>query len=882
MHRLRAFNRTILIVLGVTASVALAVFPLTTTISARAATSAPVKAAAAPGAQRGAYDFVASDGGVFTFGGAGFYGSTGGVHLVKPIVGMATTPSGHGYWLVASDGGVFAFGDARFHGSTGGINLTKPIVGMAATPSGNGYWLVASDGGLFAFGDARFHGSTGGTHLFKPIVGMAPTGSGNGYWLVASDGGLFAFGDALFHGSTGGIRLDQPIVGMAPTSTGNGYWLVASDGGMFAFGDARFHGSTGGIRLDRPIVGMTPTGTGDGYWLVASDGGIFAFGDAEFSGSMGGYRLAQPIVGMTRAVDVAGAILSPGGGNPPPTPPPAVSNFQATASLPASGGSSDLQWSTTNASGCTLSASPAVAGLPKAVPCSGSTSVTLPANPSPNSQAYTFTLTATAPGAANATANATTTVAGFVAATAPVSTATSETPAKVPAIGVGQQLTVTFDQGVSVAPGYSLTLTDGTNEGVLNGTNSTASLSNGAHTVTFTLTAPPIMQTGSILSGVNLQVLSATGVTDAAGSWNLLQSGEVDFLTNTAPASCTPVNSRVFGGTNCLNFGAVTFGGPDPTSIYDVIARPTYDLPGAAATSTPDRNATILSSTPGTGTTTVTLTGGAALYVGQPVTISGTGVVGLDGASTVATVVSASEFTISTPGTTPTSPAATGGSIVLHYDCLLGSGCDQAPEVITNCSAGSTDSVYDLISGAPLGAEPCGTTWHEDQFGNTTSNTLDYIPTPTLSSFEQVGVVETVPGSLWQGGTSVPPQVVSVHNNGDSTATFTFNTPVTCPGPAKLTGPDDPAWEAAQYFWYTNSGGSFSDHHASSISCPPATGGYQIKATFTGGDALPAGPQQYKFEGFGTSGESGVLLIPTGGTSSPFAGEREASQSFLG
>ena len=32
---------------------------------------------------------------------------------------MATTPDGKGYWLLASDGGIFAFGDAGFHGSTG-------------------------------------------------------------------------------------------------------------------------------------------------------------------------------------------------------------------------------------------------------------------------------------------------------------------------------------------------------------------------------------------------------------------------------------------------------------------------------------------------------------------------------------------------------------------------------------------------------------------------------------------------------------------------------------------------------------------------------------------------------------------------------------------
>src|SRR5439155_12799638 len=110
--------------------------------------------------------------------------------------GAADSGASRGYWMVASDGGIFNYGGARFFGSTGAIRLNMPIVGMAATPSGSGYWLVASDGGLFAFGDAGFFGSTGAIKLNKPIAGMAATASGKGYWLVASDGGLFPFGDA--------------------------------------------------------------------------------------------------------------------------------------------------------------------------------------------------------------------------------------------------------------------------------------------------------------------------------------------------------------------------------------------------------------------------------------------------------------------------------------------------------------------------------------------------------------------------------------------------------------------------------------------------------------------------------------------------------------
>ncbi|HVM04125.1 MAG TPA: PQQ-dependent sugar dehydrogenase [Acidimicrobiales bacterium] len=238
--------------------------------------------------------------------GVPFLGSTGALRLASPVVAMAATPSGNGYWLVAADGGVFAFGDAVFRGSTGGTRLARPVVAMAPTPSGQGYRLVASDGGVFAFGDAVFRGSTGGLRLAAPVVGAASTPSGNGYWLVAADGGVFAFGDAVFRGSTGGTRLAAPIVGMAATPSGGGYWLVAADGGVFAFGDAVFRGSTGALRLNRPIVGTAPTPSGAGYFLVASDGGVFAFGDATFAGSTGALALASPVVGMAAGSPGAG------------------------------------------------------------------------------------------------------------------------------------------------------------------------------------------------------------------------------------------------------------------------------------------------------------------------------------------------------------------------------------------------------------------------------------------------------------------------------------------------------------------------------------------------------------------------------------------------
>ncbi|MGH9103837.1 MAG: alkaline phosphatase family protein, partial [Acidimicrobiales bacterium] len=77
----------------------------------------------------------------------------------SPPVGAARTPDGHGYWEVASDGGVFSFGDASYYGSMGGRPLSRPVVGITSTPDGHGYWEVASDGGVFSFGDASYYGS---------------------------------------------------------------------------------------------------------------------------------------------------------------------------------------------------------------------------------------------------------------------------------------------------------------------------------------------------------------------------------------------------------------------------------------------------------------------------------------------------------------------------------------------------------------------------------------------------------------------------------------------------------------------------------------------------------------------------------------------------
>jgi GH25 family lysozyme M1 (1,4-beta-N-acetylmuramidase) len=229
------------------------------------------------------YWIVASDGGVFSFGDATFYGSMGGQHLNAPVVGMTARPQGDGYWLTGSDGGIFTFGNAGFHGSMGGQHLNAPVVGMESTAGGGGYWEAGADGGIYAFGDAPFNGSLPGLNVHvNNVVGIART-PGNGYWLVGSDGGIYSF-SANFYGSMGGQHLNAPVVGMAARPQADGYWLVGSDGGLFAFGNAGFHGSLSGIHLSAAIVGIGATPSGNGYWMVGADGAIYSFGDAPYKG----------------------------------------------------------------------------------------------------------------------------------------------------------------------------------------------------------------------------------------------------------------------------------------------------------------------------------------------------------------------------------------------------------------------------------------------------------------------------------------------------------------------------------------------------------------------------------------------------------------------
>jgi hypothetical protein len=264
-----------------------------------------------PPAPTHGYWLVGSDGGIFTFGSASFYGSTGSLKLQRPVVGITPTKDRGGYWLVASDGGTFAFGDAGFYGSVPGLglnpagsglphSLNAPIVGMVPAADGQGYFVVASDGGVFAFGPgASFAGSCPGIGgCSGPAVSVIPDSSGNGYWLFTATGNVYTFGDAPYLGTPGNVG--SPVTSAVRTPDGKGYWVLVANGTVYGYGDALNYGSPGGqLGGPNPATAVFTTSDGGGYWVVSAAGAVDPYGDAPNDGGMAGTKLNGAIIAAT-------------------------------------------------------------------------------------------------------------------------------------------------------------------------------------------------------------------------------------------------------------------------------------------------------------------------------------------------------------------------------------------------------------------------------------------------------------------------------------------------------------------------------------------------------------------------------------------------------
>ena len=188
-------------------------------------------------------------------------------------------------------------GNAGFYGSLGNLRLAGPVVTIAATPDGRGYWMAALDGGVFAFGDAGFYGSMGGSaaqQAHRRHGRRPPTAAATGWWprTAASSRSV----TPAFLGSMGGT----PLVRAGGRHGRHAPRRRLLDGRLRrrASSPSATRASTGrpaAFPLGRPggrAWPPCPTTAATTWWRP--DGSVFAFGDAPFRGPVGRARRQLP------------------------------------------------------------------------------------------------------------------------------------------------------------------------------------------------------------------------------------------------------------------------------------------------------------------------------------------------------------------------------------------------------------------------------------------------------------------------------------------------------------------------------------------------------------------------------------------------------------
>ena len=224
------------------------------------------------------------------------------------MVGITPTANDAGYWLVASDGGIFSYGNAGFYGSIPGLgiapagsglphSLSAPIVGMVPSADGGGYFMVGADGGVFTFGDAKFEGSCPalGGCAGGAAVAVMPDATGNGYWVVTAGGDVYPFGDAASYGGPG--ALGEPVAAAVRSADGGGYYILYPNGVVYGYGDAVNYGSANGkVGGFNPAATIFTTSDGEGYWIVSDNGSVITVGDAPYDGGTTGLHLNGAII----------------------------------------------------------------------------------------------------------------------------------------------------------------------------------------------------------------------------------------------------------------------------------------------------------------------------------------------------------------------------------------------------------------------------------------------------------------------------------------------------------------------------------------------------------------------------------------------------------
>jgi len=452
--------------------------------------------------------------------------------------------------------------------------------------------------------------------------------------------------------------------------------------------------------------------------------------------------------------------------------------------------------------------------------------------------------------------------AAAAAVTTPL-VSTSASSSSGGSVGNGTVLSVTFNETPVLAASYSLTLADGSHVATLSSTAGTLSAAANGTSIAFTVHG------ATSLSSSVLEIVGSTGVNDASGNpWDLIASGQIDKSFVLSAGDQVTVNydravtvASSYSLTLSEGSGSAVITNGDSTVSGSGTATLTFTLTGNPSGSVAADGPTVTASTGITATPAPTVTS-VSVNIALSTACANVG---------VTRVFNGSNCDIGFNKAGPVAPDVY-DVIPLPTQDLPGPPNDAAPEVITSCQAGSSDVAYDVNTGAELGANPCGNNPPgEASIGNTNSNTLDYIPTPNLVSFQEVGVVETIPGSTYVSATSVPPQLSGIAVNGNQ-ATFSYYGNVVCQASNGSSDPD--TYSSYTYVTpYTKTALVAGDLvYPTAITCPSGSGSNSLTLTYPGTIPFSSG-LRFKFTGFG----AGHYII--GAPGSPFANEREASQS---
>lgn len=208
---------------------------------------------------------------------------------------LAVVRGGSGAYVATSFGRVFALGTARWSGSpraASGHFVSSPVVSIAATTNGRGYYVLSADGTIHGY-SAPSYGSAALGAGSADAVAVVARAANPGYFVATSAGSVYGFGP----GERGRLvfsarNLPARVVGIAVDPSTGGFWLALQDGAVLGHGAPVLGAAT--CRLGgSPISGIAAQGSA-GYALVSTTGRWYGFSGTSGAGGAGPLRRAAP------------------------------------------------------------------------------------------------------------------------------------------------------------------------------------------------------------------------------------------------------------------------------------------------------------------------------------------------------------------------------------------------------------------------------------------------------------------------------------------------------------------------------------------------------------------------------------------------------------